>query len=111
MTLTPPETDLCVRKEEKNRISSRFLSKEELEDPEYWAWHVAESEVSLLELPAKEHVRDQRAFPVTRSILVNLKCKSVCQDLIWILILFWILISGIDLDIDIDFPPPSPHSP
>ena len=99
VTLTPPETDECVRKK-KDQISSRFLSKEELEDPEYWAWHVAESEVSLFELPAQEHVRDQRALPVTRSILVNLKVGVLGIDLdndliyesLWILILIWIYI-------------------
>ena len=60
----------------ENQISSRFLSKEELEDPKYWAWHIAEREVSLLELAADEHVRDQGALPVARPILVNLVTMS-----------------------------------
>ena len=50
----------------------RFLPKEELEDPEDGCGHVAEGEVPLLELAAQEHVRDQRALPVARTILVHL---------------------------------------
>ena len=76
MTLTPPEIDQCV--EIEKQIFSRFLSKEELEDPKYWAGHIAEGEVSLFELAADEHVGDQGALPVARPILMNLLTIS-CQ--------------------------------
>ena len=68
--------------------SSRFLSEEELEYSEYWPWYVAESEIPLLQIPAEEHVRDQRTLPVTRAILVNLVSQlltdSDMEAILWI---------------------------